>query len=168
MNIAVAQTRSAGRVDRGTIKIMVSFFLNKAAARTGIRWGDISVLLTGDPECRDINRQHLGHDYETDVISFNLDPLPGDPESLSHGEIVVNVTRARRMGPKFGGADRELALYLAHGCDHLSGGEDSRPAERLQMRRRELRWLRAAKAAGLSFRLTAPGQSQPSGGHRKP
>ena len=39
-------------------------------------------------------------------------------------------------------ADRELALYLAHGCDHLTGADDATPAGRARMRRRELGWLR--------------------------
>lgn len=154
MNIAIAQTRGAGRIHPGAIKKLVSFFLQKATRRTGIRWGDISILLANDRESQRINKAHLGHDYETDVISFNFDPVPGDSDPLSHGEIVVNVEYAQRMGRRYAGGDREVALYLAHGCDHLSGEDDATPATRLRMRRRELRWLSDAKAQGLSFRLT--------------
>lgn len=39
-------------------------------------------------------------------------------------------------------ADMELALYIAHGCDHLNDSEDSSDAGRLAMRLRELGWLK--------------------------
>jgi ssRNA-specific RNase YbeY (16S rRNA maturation enzyme) len=35
----------------------------------------------------------------------------------------------------------ELALYIAHGFDHLSGADDDTPARRAAMRRTEMRWL---------------------------
>ena len=34
---------------------------------------EISVAIVDDPTIRDLNRQYLEHDYETDVISFVLD-----------------------------------------------------------------------------------------------
>ncbi|MBQ3810327.1 MAG: hypothetical protein II839_05855, partial [Kiritimatiellae bacterium] len=40
-------------------------------------------------------------------------------------------------------ADAELALYLAHGFDHLAGSDDATAAGYRAMRRRELRWLAA-------------------------
>jgi len=56
-----------------------------------------------------------------------------------------------------GGPDRELALYLAHGCDHLAGADDATPRQRAAMRRRELRWLRAAAHADLLMGLFSKG-----------
>ena len=47
------------------------------------------------------------------------------------------------------GASSELGLYIAHGCDHLSGAEDYDRPGRERMRRRELRWLQQARAGGL-------------------
>ncbi len=102
------------------------------------------MVLVDDGASREINRAHLGHDYATDVISFSFDPIPGDTECGSCGEIVVNVEQAERLGHRYGGFARELALYIAHGCDHLSGEDDKTPAQRQRMRRRELRWLKEA------------------------
>jgi ssRNA-specific RNase YbeY (16S rRNA maturation enzyme) len=48
-----------------------------------------------------------------------------------------------REGPQHDGADAELALYIAHGFDHLSGADDNTPARRAAMRRTEMRWLAA-------------------------
>jgi probable rRNA maturation factor len=99
-----------------------------------------SLILTDDDGIRRVNRLYLGQDCPTDVISFTYPPFPGDIVP-GGGEIYVNVERARRIGPRFGGADRELALYIAHGCNHTAGEKDDTTAGRKRMRRRELRWL---------------------------
>lgn len=136
------------KTNKPAIQKLVEFFLRKSGQRAGIEWGEVSVVLVGDKQSRAVNRAHLGHDYATDVISFNFDPVPGEPENEVSGEIVINVELACRLGPTYKGSTHELALYLAHGCDHLSGADDNTPERRRQMRRRELRWLKNAKKHG--------------------
>ena len=57
----------------------------------------ISVALVDDATIHRINRQHLGHDWPTDVISFPLSE-PGEPELA--GELVVSAEMAPRPRPK--------------------------------------------------------------------
>jgi probable rRNA maturation factor len=144
MNVSVINRQTRWKVGEKEIRRLTEFFLHKAGKRAGIEWGEVSVVLVDDEASRAINRAHLGHDYATDVISFNFDPIPGDTESGSCGEIVVNVEQAHRLGSRYGGVAHELALYIAHGCDHLSGEDDKTPPQRQRMRRRELRWLKEA------------------------
>ena len=131
----------------------MEFLLGKSGRRAGLHWGDVSLILADDATTRATNKAHLGHDQITDVISFNLDPIPGDVASGTCAEIVVNVEQACRVGPRYGGPDHELALYIAHGCDHVAGEEDETVPQRLSMRRRELRWLKEAKRQTLSLQL---------------
>ena len=90
----------------------------------------------------------------TDVLSQRYEPVPGDTAG-AHGEIIVNAALAQELGPHHwgrtgpGAAACELALYVAHGCDHLMGADDATPTERARMRRRELRWLRDAADCGI-------------------
>ena len=110
---------------------------------------ELSLVLTDDAGISQINRQYLGRQEPTDVISFRYSSLPGEDGATA--EIFVNVERAVLVAPRHGGnPDRELALYIAHGCDHLTGEDDDTPAKRLRMRRRELRWLREAEQEGLA------------------
>lgn len=141
--------RQKRKIHTLTLRKLAEFFLKKSGDRAGLVWGEISIVLVDDRQSQEINRGHLGHDYATDVISFNFDPMPGESATEMNGEIVINVELAHRLGPTYRGADHELALYLAHGCDHLSGADDDTPQRRQQMRRRELRWLRDAKCEGL-------------------
>ena len=118
----------------------------------------MSLVLTDDDGITSINRQHLAHDYPTDVISFLYDPVPGEAPVYC-ADIVVNVERAAREGSARmhrphgrrapWGPDKELALYMAHACNHLTGEDDATPKARASMRRRELRWVATAETAGL-------------------
>lgn len=152
MHVAIIHRQKIIKVQTKQVRQLVEFFLKQAGMHKNIEWDEVSVVLVDDIGSRDINKLHLGHDYATDVISFNFDPIPGVTSSGACGEIVVNVEQARRMGNRFNGFDHELALYLAHGCDHLSGEDDATLTQRRSMRRRELRWLKQVKTSGLSKR----------------
>jgi probable rRNA maturation factor len=111
-----------------------------AAADPDTLWGDITVVLTDDLGITQPNREFFGKDRATDVISFRYDPIPAE-EPAATGDLIVNVECAVREGAARDGADAELALYIAHGFDHLSGADDDTPAHRAAMRRTEKRWL---------------------------
>jgi ssRNA-specific RNase YbeY (16S rRNA maturation enzyme) len=83
------------------------------------------------------------------------------PETLPAAEVVVNVERAVRAGPRYGGPSRELARYLAHGCQHLGGATDGDRAGRARMHRRERAWLAEAEGLHLLDGLTRAGEKRP-------
>jgi rRNA maturation RNase YbeY len=112
-------------------------------------------VLTDDAGIAPVNRTFLDHARATDVITFTLAPMPGGSAG-NCGEIHLNVERALEEGARRGNAADELALYLAHGCDHLTGANDRTVRERRCMRRRELLWIRQARLAGLMTWLFPP------------
>ena len=103
----------------------------------------MTVILVDDAGMEPLNLQIMRHKGSTDVITQRYEPLPGEPDGV-HGELLVNVERAWQVGAQRRGwsAAQELALYIAHGCDHLNDEDDATPAGRQRMRRRELRWLK--------------------------
>jgi probable rRNA maturation factor len=109
------------------------------AAGPETAWQEVTLLLTDDTGITQYNREFFGKDRPTDVISFRSEPIPGE-EGVT-GDLIVNVECAVREGPQHDGVDAELALYIAHGFDHLSGADDDTPARRAAMRRTEMRWL---------------------------
>tara|TARA_B100000809_G_scaffold261753_1_gene311244 strand:+ start:1107 stop:1451 length:345 start_codon:yes stop_codon:yes gene_type:complete len=111
-------------------------------------------VLLDDLGIAHVNQRCFQKDAVTDVISLTYAPAPG-MEDL-RAEIFVNVQRCVDLGPRHGGADRELALYIAHGCNHIMGGRDNEPAARRRMRRRENLWLSSAAEAGLTNHLLSP------------
>ncbi|MDA0576802.1 MAG: rRNA maturation RNase YbeY [Verrucomicrobia bacterium] len=145
---------------------LTMFFMGEASRRTPrCDWGEIHLVLVDDSGIAAVHAAWMDLDSATDVLTQRYDPMPGQPGAHA-GEIVVNVQRAHEIGraqwPRISpralanGCCHELGLYVAHGCDHLTGASDATPPERRRMRARELRWLRAAAQAGLLNRLISP------------
>ena len=106
-------------------------------------WSEVCVVLMDDAGITRINREYFNKNLPTDVISFRYDSVPGETTAWS-GDLMINVDRAVQVGPEHKGMDYELALYTAHGFDHLAGAEDNTEAKRKKMRQTETAWLREA------------------------
>jgi rRNA maturation RNase YbeY len=101
-----------------------------------IESAEINVILVGDEELHAMNREHLGHDYRTDVITFPLEKEPLE------GEIYISVDRAREQAAEYGvGLYDEVRRLAIHGALHLAGYDDGSDTEREEMRRLEDRYL---------------------------
>lgn len=111
-------------------------------------WTELSLVLTDDHGMTELNQAYFNKHESTDVISFAYAPMPGDHDGHT-GEVIVNVECAVREGPAHAGASRELALYIAHGCQHLTGASDHTPELREAMRQQETKWLARAEKEGL-------------------
>jgi len=97
----------------------------------------ISVALVDDTAMARLNRDHLGHDGPTDVLSFDLRD-EGDGTNAIDGEIVLSLDTAGREARKRGHAvEAELALYAVHGTLHLLGYNDRRKADAARMHEME-------------------------------
>ena len=141
------------------LRLLARRLADRAARRNPRRqWMELDVVLLGDAGMAEANRLCLDHEGPTDVISLAYRPMSGD--TGWRGEVIINLDLAHRIGPQHSGAGRELALYLAHGLNHLSDAHDRTPSERARMRRREMRWLRAAFDAGGLGRLERWGRGR--------
>jgi probable rRNA maturation factor len=81
-----------------------------------------------------VNREHLKHDYPTDVITF---PYASDPNSI-HGEIVISTEFAASQAPRYGhSVEHEVMLYIIHGLLHLVGYDDHEARDARRMKRRQ-------------------------------
>lgn len=116
--------------------------------RTTEPWGEVCLVLTDDEGIVPANREYFGKNRPTDVISFRYDPIPGEDKGFS-GDLIVNIDRALQVGPEQNGADYELALYIAHGFDHLSGAEDDTSEKKQIMLDTESAWLEELDYNGL-------------------
>jgi probable rRNA maturation factor len=93
-----------------------------------------SISIVDDPTIHRLNREHLDHDWPTDVISFVFDNDNGNID----GEIIASIDTAARLAQQaaWPTAD-ELLLYIIHGLLHLAGLDDITPEARHQMRQAE-------------------------------
>ncbi len=96
----------------------------------------LTLLLTGDDHIRQLNRDYLGHDKPTDVLSFPAgDPMPGMVDRPVYlGDIIISVPFAGRQAQAAGhNLTAELQLLAVHGTLHLLGYDHAEPAEKEPM-----------------------------------
>jgi len=118
----------------------VAAWIVEVARGEGFGVGEIAVVFTSDDYLLEVNRTYLGHDYPTDIITFDYcDPLR--PEIIS-GDLLIGVRtvvdNARLFGTEPG---EEMLRVIVHGVLHLCGHGDKSDAERTAMRALEDRYL---------------------------
>lgn len=90
------------------------------------RLGDIGYMFVDDEKILKVNREYLGHDYYTDVITFDY-----DEDDVVSGDIVISLDTVRSNAELFGKEyDDELHRVIIHGILHLCGINDKGPGER--------------------------------------
>jgi len=111
---------------------------------------EFTCLLTGDAAMRKLNRDFLGHDYATDVLSF-----PSGAGAGPLGDLAISLDRAAEQAAELGhGVDDEVRVLMLHGVLHLTGHDHE--TDRGAMRRLETRWRRQyGLPAGLIERTKA-------------
>lgn len=107
----------------------------------GFSTAEISLAVIDDDTMHRLNRDHLQHDYPTDVLSFVL-----ANEVALEGEVIVSSETAQAIAAEYDwDAQSELLLYFIHGALHLVGYDDHNSAERQKMRERESHYLRSIR-----------------------
>ena len=117
-----------------------SAWIRRVAATYGKKVGEVGYLFCDDEHILQVNREYLGHDYYTDIITF--DYCEGD---VLHGDLVISLDTVGSNAQLFGKSyDEELHRVIIHGILHLCGLNDKGPGEREQME--------AAENAALALR----------------
>ena len=95
---------------------------------------DLTLVLTGDAQLQALDRDFLGKDSPTDVLSFpafETDPETGRPYL---GDIIISVPRAESQSIAAGHPlESELSLLVVHGVLHLLGHNHAAAEERNRM-----------------------------------
>ena len=95
---------------------------------------DLTLVLTGDTQIQSLDRDFLGKDEPTDVLSFPSSEM--DPETGRRylGDIIISVPRAEAQSIAAGHSlEAELSLLVVHGVLHLLGHDHAGPEEKTNM-----------------------------------
>ena len=101
---------------------------------TGAPDADLSVVLTGDSRIQALNRDFLGTDAPTDVLSFPAEE--SDPETGRGylGDVIISLARAIDQAAERGHAvEAEVQLLVVHGVLHLVGHDHVKAEEKTRM-----------------------------------
>lgn len=108
-------------------------WIRSVAAEYGFSVGNINYIFCSDERELEVNRQFLGHDYYTDVITFDY----STPTTLN-GDIFISLDTVRSNAEMVSTTfDHELLRILIHGILHLTGQGDKTPETKAQMTQKE-------------------------------
>lgn len=120
-------------------KQLTRTWLNQQAQAEGQRAGELNYIFCSDEYLLQVNREHLDHDYYTDIITFGE---VNEETGRIDGDIFISVDRvadnARQLNVT---PDQEMRRVLAHGLLHLCGYGDKTPDDEARMRAKEDEWL---------------------------
>jgi len=116
-------------------------WIRQVAASYGKKVGEIGYLFVNDEKILEVNNQFLGHDYYTDIITFDY----CEGKTIS-GDIYISVDTVFTNADKFSRPyDEELHRVIIHGILHLCGINDKGPGEREIMEAAENKALEMLK-----------------------
>lgn len=95
---------------------------------------DLTIVLADDARLHELNRDYLGVDAPTDVLSFPASETDPDTGVRYIGDIIISVPYAAKGAAKAGHPlESELQLLVVHGVLHLLGHDHAEPKEKAKM-----------------------------------
>lgn len=100
----------------------------------------LSFTICSDEFLLQINKEHLNHDYYTDIITFpySYEPIESD--------IFISIDRVADNAKEYGvSTQQELARVFVHGVLHMCGYDDHEEEDKKRMREKEDHYLAKLK-----------------------
>lgn len=108
-------------------------WINKVVESENKILGELSYVFCSDEYLLDMNREHLNHDYYTDIITFDY-----CFENIVSGDLFISLDRVEENAKEFSITFQdELDRVCVHGVLHLCGYKDKSEADEILMRQKE-------------------------------
>ena len=122
--------------DRNKLKPFVSNLFKKE----GKKLERLDIIFCTDEYLLQINKDHLTHDYYTDILTFDLSP---SKETAIVGELYISIDRVKDNAKTHAVSFRnELHRVIFHGSLHLCGYKDKKKDDISVMRKMEEKYLK--------------------------
>lgn len=109
-------------------------FIESIFKRERQRLSSINYIFCSDKTILTINEKYLGHDFYTDVITFDLSQ--NDEPIIA--EVYISIDRVRENAKKLGiSIKSEVHRVLFHAALHLSGYDDKKKKDIAKIRKKE-------------------------------
>ncbi|MDH3697014.1 MAG: rRNA maturation RNase YbeY [Flavobacteriaceae bacterium] len=113
-------------------------WLIRAVDQEGHNISEITYILTTDAELLELNSNFLGHDYYTDILTFDR----SDNKTLN-GDIFISTERVKENAVLYDESEEEeLRRVMIHGILHMMGYNDSNEEEKKLMHKKENIYLK--------------------------
>jgi len=95
---------------------------------------DLTIVLTDDAQLHELNREYLGVDAPTDVLSFPASETDPETGATYLGDILISIPRATQQAQASGHpVEAEVQLLVVHGTLHLLGHDHAETEEKARM-----------------------------------
>jgi len=95
---------------------------------------ELSIVLTDDARLQQLNRDYLGIDAPTDVLSFPASETDPETGACYIGDILISIPRAQAQAVTAGHPlESEVQLLVVHGVLHLLGHDHAQAEEKALM-----------------------------------
>ena len=122
-------------------------WIRAVAATYGRTVGEVGYMFVNDDKILEVNNEYLGHNYYTDIITFDY-----DEGSTINVDVVISLdtvrSNAEMLGKRY---EEELLRVVIHGVLHLVGINDKGPGEREIMEHHEDEALAMLGDFGIAF-----------------
>ena len=117
-------------------------WIEEVVRREGYRAGEINYIFCSSEYHRQMNRDFLGHDYFTDVITFEEREIRLG-QRVINGEVYIDVATVEDNAELYNSLPiNEMRRILVHGALHLCGHKNKSPWAEKNMRRMENKYLK--------------------------
>ena len=122
-------------------RLKIRRWIAEVIRREGYRLGEINYIFCSSEYHRQMNRDFLGHDYYTDVITF--EERETRKMGVINGEVYIDVATVEDNAEIYKSLPiNEMRRVLVHGALHLCGHRDKAPSAEKTMRQLENRYLK--------------------------
>ena len=113
----------------------ITSWINKQSSLYNAEIQLINYVFCSDEFLLNINNEHLGHDYFTDIITFDMRDAKGQP---IEADIFISIDRVKENAIELNRAfEEELHRVIIHGLLHIIGYSDKTEVEKRAMREKE-------------------------------
>ena len=135
MNTRLFFQKKTSLQNRSNLKI----FLKYIAKKENTRIKDLNIIFCSDEFLLDINRSYLNHDYNTDIITFEISK---DKNGIT-AELYISVDSVFKNSIDYQSTKKnELHRVIFHGVLHLCGYKDKSKVDTTLMRSKEDKYLK--------------------------
>lgn len=125
-----------------TKRLVLRRWIEEVIRREGYLAGEINYIFCSSDYHRQMNRDFLGHDYYTDVITFEERESRLEDRVVA-GEVYIDVATVTDNAELYNSLPiNEMRRVIVHGALHLCGHKDKTPWAEKNMRRMENRYLK--------------------------
>lgn len=109
-------------------------WIEAVAEKHGKTIGELYYYFCSDDKLLEINRERLGHDFYTDIVTFPLT----DCETVLSSEFCISTDRIKENAETFSRSyESELHRVIIHGVLHLIGFDDHTEEDEKEMHEKE-------------------------------